>query len=154
MPLNYATPSTSSAPQVEDGTYPATFKGADSEAHPDWATPKDRYGKPDTGDRIRWDFTVYDEGEPVDLNRRTRVGVFNPNSKTVPAGIAMLKALLTKSEFATFTQDLNAAGDDAEVLLTVINAALTAATGRDCQVVIENNDKEWPQIVSVIAKAK
>lgn len=154
MPLKYVgTAGSGEAPQIEDGTYAADFIAASSEAHPDWATDKDRFGKPDTGDRIRWDFTVFDQGDAIPLNKLTRVGGFNTKSKTVPHEVKIIKALMTKKEFSAFAEEIEAT-KTAEDRLAVVNTALELIEGRSCQVEVENNDKDWPQIVSVIAKAK
>jgi len=133
-----ATTKSADIPEIEDGVYPADFDGCAQESHPDWAG-KNKFGGMDDGERIRWDFTLFDQGDPVPVNVLYNLN-FNTASKTVPGNIKILKALQSKAEYAAF----EAGGDlDADTL-----------QGRRCQVQIEHNDKGWPKIVAVLPAAK
>jgi hypothetical protein len=51
-------------PEIEDGFYVFRFEDIEQREHPDWATDKDAFGKPDDGTRFHFVATVLDE----DLN--------------------------------------------------------------------------------------
>lgn len=142
------TPTTTggTAPEVEDGVYDMRFDGVESEAHPEWAGPN-KWGKHDDGNRFRWNFTLldgegavlYDEGEPITLNKLTNTSL-NVVSKTTPVAVKVLKALLTPAEFAAFEQGT---APDSDKLI-----------GRIVQGVVSTNDKGWPNIDDVMPASK
>jgi len=133
-----ATTKGADAPEIEDGIYPATFEGVVQESHPDWAG-KNKFGGEDDGERLRWDFTCYDEGDPVPVNILSNLN-FNVKSKTVPLAVRLLKALLTKGEWDAF---LTGASPDSDSLKE-----------RRCQVQIEHNENGWPKIIAVLPAGK
>lgn len=126
-------------PEVADGLTLARFDGMAIEAHPDWATPSDRFGKPDDGNRIRFNFTildddgavVYEDGEPVEVNVLTRV-FFGPKSTTY----ALLKGILTPAELALVDAQQPVDSD--------------SLVGRIVNIVISHNEKGYPGVDSVV----
>lgn len=133
-----AATSGSDAPEFEDGIYPATFNGVSAESHPDWAGTG-KYGKDDDGERLRWDYTLFDEGDPFPVNELTNLN-FNTVSKTVPKPIQRLKALMTKGEYEAFLDGETPNSDELK--------------GRRCQVQIEHNANGWPKIIAVLPAPK
>src|SRR3990172_6730697 len=87
-------------PEIEDGVYPATFDKVAYEEHPDWAGTN-KWGNEDDGNRFRFYFDVIDDGDVIPLDMLTTT-TLNVVSKTVPRAVRILKALLTKAEFAKF----------------------------------------------------
>lgn len=132
---------TSEIPEVADGLALSRFDGMAIEKHPDWATESDKFGKPDSGDRIRFEWTLLDEetgavlygedGDPVVVNQLTRV-FFGAQSRTY----ALLKGILTKAELALVDAKEPIDSD--------------ALIGRINNLNISHNEKGWPQIDAVI----
>lgn len=133
-----ATTKGADAPEIEDGIYPADFDGAVQESHPDWAG-KNKFGGDDDGERIRWDFTLFDQGDPVPVNILSNLN-FNVKSKTVPLAVRILKGLLTKAEYVAFEAGSSPDADSLQ--------------GRRCQVQIEHNENGWPKIIAVLPVGK
>jgi hypothetical protein len=143
-----ATTASADAPNIPDDIYPGEFTGLTVEHFPEWVTDKSaKYGKPDDGNRLRFDFGLLDEkgkpyfldpedDAPVSLNALTSTSM-NVKSQTVPKAVRFLKAIMTKAEFAAFE-----GGEDIEE---------TALYGRKVQLEVEKNEKGWPTIVNVIA---
>lgn len=133
MPLTLVASSKSAdAPDIEEGRYPADFTGVAAKTLENSA-----FGNPDV---FIWGFTAYDAGEPVSVEHMTSQSV-NVKSKTTPKAVKVLKALLTKAEFQSWTE-----GE--------INAADLQLVGRHCEVEIEINDNGWPKVVAVYAAPK
>lgn len=148
MGVTFNPTASASAPNVEAGLVDAWFMGADLVAHPDWAGPG-KFGKPDDGQRFHFGFLLsdpespaeplYDDGEPVSLEKVTGTNL-NPTSKTVPAGVQVLKGLLSPQEFAAF-QAGQAPNSDALI-------------GRPVQLVLSIKENGWPNIDSVMPGRK
>ena len=85
---------------------------------------------------------MYDGGDPIEVSKLTGVG-FNIAAKTVPQEIRMLKALLTKAEFAEFEAG-NGTPDDAE-------DAPEGLLGRKAQIEVFVKENGWPGIGNVVA---
>lgn len=132
MGITFAASSKSAdAPDIEPGVYPADFNGVRADT-----IENSQYGN---GDIFSWEFTVFDQGDPVEV-RGTTSRSLNTKSKTTPTAVRWLKSLLNKAEWAKFE-----AGDglDADELV-----------GRRCQVQVEIKDSGWPKIVNVLPAAK
>lgn len=85
---------------------------------------------------------VYDKGEVVNLSKLTGVG-FNIASKTVPQEVRMLKALLTKAEYAKFEAGEGTPDDAIE--------APEGLLGRKVQGEVFTKENGWPTIGNVVA---
>ncbi len=136
-----ATSKAAEAPNVEEGMYDALFLGTESKRVKGGLYTKDT----ENGDlKLEWNFQlldeegnpVYDEGDTVELSKLTGTG-FNIASKTVPQEVRVLKALLTKAEYAKFEAG---EGVDEE-----------AMKGRKVQVEVFVKENGWPGIGNVIA---
>lgn len=134
-----ATSKAADAPDIEGGIYDARFDGIDTKLIKGGQYQKDPNGDP----KFEWSFTLmedgkvlYEEGEPVELSGLTGIST-NIASKTTPAAVRYLKALMTAVEFSAFEAG---EGVDAEALL-----------GRIVQVEIVIKDNGWPTITNVLA---
>jgi len=140
-----ATSKAADAPNIAPNIYDLRFDGTSRTTMKTGKYVKD----PINGDpKLRWEFTVlgddgeplYDQGDAISVDTITGVG-FNIASKTVPAEVKMLKALLTAAEFQAF-QAGN--GTNEESLL-----------GRVVQGEVYINDGGWPGVTNIIkARAK
>ena len=117
------------APEIDDGVYPALFKGISEKV-----LDKSQYGN---GEVWIWRGEVNDGGDLIDLEMMTSRSL-NITSKTTPKAVKNLKGLLTKPEWAGF---LEGEGFDAADLLD-----------RPCQVEVIHNDNGWPQIAAFMPK--
>jgi hypothetical protein len=145
MGISFQPTASAAAPNIEGGVFDARFDGAELVDHPDWAGPG-KFGKADDGRRFHFNFTLmqgdeplYDEGEPVTLEKVTGTNL-NPNSKTVPAAVKVLKGLLTTAEFAGF-QAGQAPDSDGLV-------------GRRCQLIVSIKENGWPNVDDVMGAKK
>lgn len=133
----------SGAPTIEDGLCLLRFDDLVAKAHDDWATDKDKFGKPDDGQRFHFSFTlvdasrqvVYEEGEPIEVEAVTRTAT---GSKSNFA--AILKGILTPQEFALWEADQPF--DGSKLQGRIINAS------------IGHNKSGWPQVESTLGEAK
>ena len=155
MNIPAPTSSAGSAPQIEDGLYVARFDDIEFRKHPDWAVAKDTFGKPDTGDRFHFIFTMLDdERNPVllaavkedaedpteefQLEALTR----NMSSHEKANAYALLKGILTPAEFAAWLAS------------TPENPAdLSGVAGRAVSVQVTHSQKGWPQIEQTLGPA-
>jgi hypothetical protein len=144
MPIFQATSAAAEAPEIEAGIYDALFLGTEAKRIKGGQYTKDL----ENGDlKLEWKFRLlddegeplYDDGEPIDLTKLTGTG-FNIASKTTPAEVKVLKALLTPGEFAAFEAGQ---GTDEEALLN-----------RKVQVEVFVKENGWPGIGNVIAARK
>lgn len=119
------------APDIAEGVYTADFDGVRLDN-----IENSQFGN---GDIFAWDFTVYDEGDPVKVQGTTSRSL-NLKSKTTPTAVRWLKAMLTKAEWQKFEAG---EGLDAEAL-----------DGRRVQVEIAIKDSGWPKIVNVMPAPK
>lgn len=128
------------APSIEDGIHDFRFDGVSAVVVEQWKKAEGNWGKPDDGRRFSWDFTLLDEqgdvvydddADPIEINKKTSTST-NTKSKTVPAAVKILRALMTPAEYAAFDQ-----GDtpDSDTLV-----------GRTVQGLVSHNDNGWPQI--------
>jgi hypothetical protein len=152
--MNIPAPSTSesSAPQIEDGLYKATFNDIYYKVHPDWAQEKDKFGHKDDGGRFHFSFTILDDdGQPLlredaedpdqtfDIEAMTR----NMSSHEKSNSYALLKGILTPAEFIEW---LNSTPENPADLSDVAN--------RVVNVQVSHNSKGWPQIEATLGPVK
>lgn len=132
-------------PEVDDGLQLSIFRGMRIESHPEWKTESNNYGKPDNGDRVRFDFELVDpetgailfgeDGDPITISPLTSVA-FGERSKAY----GYLKGLLTKAEIA-FIDAKEPLDSDSIV-------------DRPCNLNISHNEKGWPQVENVLPASK
>ena len=128
------------APQVEPGLYDMRFDGTSDKVVTGGQWQKNEEGDP----KIEWSFTLldddgaalYDGGDPIQLSKLTGTS-FNYDSKTVPGGLKMLKALLTPQEYAGFITGGGCPNED-ELL------------GRKVQGEVFVKESGWPAIGNII----
>lgn len=152
--MNIPAPSSSasSAPDIEDGLYIASFNDIYYKVHADWAQDRDKFGKADDGGRFHFNFTILDEDrkpvllegaedptETLDLEALTR----NMSSHEKATSYALLKGILTPVEFQLW---LASTADSP--------ADLSAVGGRHVNVQVSHNLKGWPQIEATVGPAK
>lgn len=101
--------------------------------------------------KLEWTFqpldeegnVMYDKGEPIEVSKLTGTG-FNIASKTVPQEVRMLKALLTKAEYAAFEAEEGT--PDSET-----NVSEGGLLGRKAQLEVFVKENGWPGIGNVVA---
>jgi hypothetical protein len=139
-----ATTIAAGAPNVETGIYDLRFDGFDRKTVKGGKFQKD----PINGDpKIEWHFTLldddgaalYDGGDPVEVDVLTGVG-FNVASKTMPAEVKILKALMSEDEFADFVEGKG------------VNAA--DLLGRTVQGEVYIKESGYPGVTNIIAARK
>jgi hypothetical protein len=99
--------------------------------------------------KLEWTFTplddegnvLYDDGDPIEVSKLTGVG-FNIASKTVPQEVRMLKALLTKAEYAAFEAGDGTPDDAVD--------APEGLLGRKAQIEVFVKENGWPGIGNVV----
>lgn len=133
------------APDIENGSYLARFDGMTIEEHPDWAqtAEQNKFGKADSGRRIRFNFTLldeggdelYDDGDPVEVNALTREA-FGLRSNAY----ALFAPILTAAEKAAFEAGEDLDSDDIE--------------GRKVMVAVEQRKNGWPIVTAVMPLPK
>lgn len=133
-------------PAVEDGLAVARFDDLILKTHEDWATPMDKFGKPDDGQRYHFKFTLVDaagnpipdpesEGDFIELEALTRTAT---GAKSNFA--AMLKGVLTPVEFAAWEANQPLDGDKLQ--------------GRLLNVEVGHSEKGYPQIKQALGAYK
>lgn len=129
------------APDIEPDIYDATFDGIVAEAHPDWAGVNS-FGKPDSGDRWRFNFTLLDEDGAV---------MYDPNSEGDPIEVNVLTNQ-TMGEKSNAYKIMRGICTPAEMALIDAKQPFNAATlyGRKVQLQIEKNENGWPKITNVL----
>lgn len=143
-------------PQIEDGLYVARFDDIYHKVHEGWATPKDRFGKPDDGGRFHFKATILDEDRNpvmlVDVNPDAEdpteefaleCMTRNMSSDERANSYAYLKGILTTAEFDLWSASTPEAPAD-----------LSAVAGRLVNIQVSHNDKGWPQIEAFLGPAK
>lgn len=142
------------APEVEDGLALARFDDLVERHVEAFVTEKDRYDKPDDGNRLEFLFTLVDEEHEPILNPESDSGV-EPiglrNAKSCKPGATgeksnfygYLTGLLTKQELAIW----EAATEDEP-------ADFGKVPGRVYNVQISHSKSGWPQIETIIGIAK
>lgn len=134
-------------PEIEDGFYVFQFNDIELRQHPDWATEKDSFGKPDDGSRYHFLATVLDEDlNPVlagegddpdntfDLELVTRTSTGAEKSSFSLKG---MKGILTPAEFAMW------AANDPKFDGSVV-------AGRRVRGRVEHSKKGWPNIAEFL----
>lgn len=124
-------------PEIADGKYPADFKGL--------AEGPTRFG-----DSIRWLFTVYDDGEPLELDGLSSAKFGRGTSDKpidITKGYTSKKGGPTKAYFYACAVAGKVFEEDDEITPADL-------VGKRVEVEIEHNDNEWPTIVNVFGKAK
>jgi len=143
-----ATSKAAEAPEIEEAMYDGVLVRVESKRVKGGLYTKDT----ENGDqKLEWTFNpldeqgevMYDKGEPIEVSKLTGVG-FNIASKTVPQEVRMLKALLTKAEFAAFEAG-EGTPDDA------IPAAEGGLLGRRVQLEVFVKESGWPGVGNVVA---
>lgn len=156
--MNIPAPTSSAgpAPVIEDGLYVVRFNDIVLKPHPDWATEKDKFGKPDDGNRFHFIGTVLDEKrqpvllidvkpdaedptEEFDLDAMTR----NMSSHEKANSYDYLKGILTPAEFQLWLDSTPEAPAD-----------LSAVGGREVNVKVGHSSKGWPLIEAFLGPAK
>jgi hypothetical protein len=133
MGLTFKAGSSAQAPNVEAGMYDMRFDGVEAK------TLEKSQFDPEV---FIWKFTlfddgkvVYDEGEPVEVDKVTSQST-NTKSKTTPGAVKVLKALMTAEEFSAFEREEPI---DADALL-----------GRMVQGQVIIKDNGWPGVEEVL----
>jgi hypothetical protein len=149
-----ATEKAAEAPNIEEAMYDLILVRVDNKRVKGGQYTKDTVnGDP----KLEWSFNlvnesgdviVYDEehekaGEAVEVSKLTGVG-FNIKAKTVPQEIRMLRALLTKAEFAAF--EAGEATPDSD-----LPASKGGMLGRKAQGEVFVKENGWPGIGNVVA---
>lgn len=139
------------APNIEAQVYDAAFLRTEAKRVKGGQYTKDTVN----GDlKLEWSFqlldddgdVLYDEGEPVEVSKLTGTG-FNIASKTTPAEVLILKALLTKAEFNAFEAGEGTPDDEKDM-------SEGGLRGRIVQVEVFIKENGWPGVGSVIAARK
>jgi hypothetical protein len=139
MGLTFAAGSTAGTPpDIEKGIFDARFDGVVEKTD----VPS-QYGNSDV---FVWAFTlfadgeaIYDEGEPVTVERMTSQSV-NTKSKTTPGAVKVLRALMTDGEYARFEAEQPVPADD--------------LIGRMVQVQVIIKENGWPKVEDVFPAKK
>lgn len=149
------------APEVEDGLYVAEFVGITTRVVEAFKTEKDKFGHPDDGTRIDFNFALLDEdGNRVlkdeedpdsgDLILRQAKSVKEMTTGERSNCYAVIKGILTPAELALWVQ--TGPGKDAE------NAAWEAAAAkiesRRVNVQVSHSSTGWPQIEATLGPVK
>ena len=161
MNIPGATNSQGEAPEVEDGLYVAKFVGVESRHVPSFVTDKDKFGHPDDGNRIDFNFALLDEdGNPVlkgdgddpddilILRQAKSIKVLSSGEKS--NSYAMLKGILTPAELALFIE--TGKGDEAADAAWA--AAAEKVDGRIVNVQVTHSSTGWPQIEAALGPVK
>lgn len=143
-------------PDIADDIYVARFDDIVLREHPDWAQPKDKFGKEDDGMRFHFLFTMLDEDrQPVlladvkeDAEDPTEEFVLeamtrNMSSHEKSNAYALLKGILTPAEFIAWAEQTPDNPPD-----------FSAVAKREVNVQVAHNDKGWPQIKATLGPAK
>lgn len=142
-----ATSKAAEAPDIEEAMYDGILIGVTSKRVKGGLYTRDT----ENGDpKLEWEFhpldetgeVMYDKGEPIVVSKLTGTG-FNIASKTVPQEVRMLKALLTKAEYAAFEAGEGTPDDEAE--------APEGMLGRKAQLEVFVKENGWPGIGNVVA---
>jgi hypothetical protein len=142
-----ATSKSADAPNIDEAMYDAVLVRVATDRIKGGQYVKD----PVNGDpKLKWFFTpldedgnvMYDGGDPIELDKLTGVG-FNTASKTVPQEVRVLKALLTKSEYAAFENGEGTPDSDEQ--------APEGLLGRKAQIEVFIKEGGWPGIGNVVA---
>jgi hypothetical protein len=135
-------------PPVEEGLALAIFNDLKQVSHPDWVQDRDNFGNPDDGERFHFEFTladpdtgeaIYDEGEPLELDAKTKLATGKKSNVR-----KFMTGLLTKAEFAAW---------DANQPLPV-DPKVGPLEGRYVHLQIKHSDKGWPNIENVVGISK
>lgn len=153
-----ATSKAAEAPDIEAAVYDGVLVKVESKRVKGGQYTKD----PIKGDeKLEWTFELLDDdgariredrddnpnfGKPVEVSKLTGIG-FNTKSKTTPAEILMLKALLTADEFTAFEAGEGSPDSDEQV-------EDGGMLGRKAQVEVFVKENGWPGIDKVIATRK
>lgn len=145
------------APDIEAGMYDALFDRAESKRIKGGQYTRDT----EKGDpKLEWFFKLLGDdgnvlrnddedsehfGEVIEVSKLTGVN-FNIASKTVPAEVRILKAMLTAAEFAAFENGEGTPVAEAD--------APEGLKGRKVQLEVFINDKGWPGVGNVIPARK
>jgi hypothetical protein len=132
--------------EIEDGFYPALFRGIEPREHPNWAVEKDQFGNPDDGNRMHFLFRILDEDwqpaipanadepdETIDLDAMTR----NLSSDSRSNAYELLKGILTPPQFAQWE-----AGDE-----------IDSPDDPVVMVRVEHNKKNYPFVAATLGLA-
>lgn len=161
MAVRQATTSAGNAPEVEEAMYNGVLVRVEEKRVTGGKFTKDTVnGDP----KLEWTFHIKDDegaymvypatnsegvpypeekvGSPIEVAKLTGVG-FNVKAKTVPQEIRMLKALLTKAEYAAF-ENGEGTPDDAE-------QAPEGLLGRGAQLEVFTKESGWPGVGNVVA---
>jgi hypothetical protein len=143
-----ATSKAAEAPDIEEAMYDLVLVGISATTLKVGKFLKDAVnGDP----KLEWSFNPLDEtgaviinektGEPIVLSTLTGVG-FNIASKTVPGEVKMLKALLTKAEYAAFENGEGTPDSDEDAPLGML--------GRKAQGEVFVKENGWPGLGNVV----
>lgn len=133
------------APNIDEGMYDSLLVGVEEKRVKGGQYTKDLVN----GDlKLEWSFLILDEaGSPVSptvvVTKLTGTG-FNIRSKTIPQEVRILRAILTKDEYAAFE---NGAGtpDDA------VTASEGGLLGRKVQTEVFIKENGWPGVGNIVA---
>lgn len=142
-----ATSKAAEAPHIEDAMYDGILIAVESKRIKGGQYTKDTVnGDP----KLEWNFrlldengdVLFDDGDAVEVGKLTGTG-FNIASKTVPQEVRVLKALLTKAEYAAFENGEGTPDDAVE--------APEGLLGRKVQLEVFTKESGWPGIGNVVA---
>lgn len=142
-----ATSKAAEAPDIEEAMYDGILIRVEAKKVKGGQYTKDQVnGDP----KLEWVFNplddegniIYDKGEPIEVSKLTGVG-FNTKSKTVPQEVRVLKALLTKAEFAAFEEGEGTPDDAVD--------APAGLLGRKGQLEVFVKENGWPGVGNVVA---
>lgn len=161
MNIPGATNSQGEAPEVEDGLYVAEFVGVEQRHVPSFVTDKDKFGHPDDGNRIDFNFALLDaEGNRVlkdeedpdsgDLILRQAKSIKMLSSGEKSNSYAMLKGILTAAELALFIE--TGKGDEAADAAWA--EAASKVDGRKVNVQVTHSSTGWPQVEAALGPVK
>lgn len=143
-----ATSKAAEAPDIEEAMYDGALIAVNSKLVKGGQYTRDTVnGDP----KLEWVFNlldeegkvIYDKGEPVEVSKLTGTG-FNIASKTVPQEVRVLKAMLTKAEYAAFENGEGTPDSDADV-------ADGGLLGRKAQLEVFIKENGWPGVGNIVA---
>lgn len=77
-------------PDFEPGSYELVLVNVEERSFPEWATERNKFGKPDNGDRVEWTWGAPDD-ETLEISHLTSMAT-GPNSAMFPILVALLGA--------------------------------------------------------------